>query len=168
MKKITVLLFISSLLLIPEFIFAQSDEDLPLLRQHLNARIMEDGFPVYYYHNKPFSGFTQNITKNGFCREFLFENGVMQKEISYYVNGNIEREFTYYNGKRHGKYIGYFEDGKTKMFETNYVNGIMDGMQYGWNKDGTLRYEEQRMDGVILMQIEYENKDDLPMNMDGC
>jgi len=165
MKKFLIFLLTAILLLIGQLTFAQSD--LPLLRQHLNARVQSDGSFTFFYHNKLFDGFTQNISENGFCMEFLFENGIMQKEISYYPNGDLEREWTYTNGRRHGKFISYFVDG-SKLAELNYINGILDGMQYGWNKDGTLRYEEQRLDGVILTRIEYENKDGLPMNPDNC
>jgi len=94
-------------------------------------------------------------------------NGKVEKQLGWYPNGKKEREFNYKNGRPHGQFSGYFEDGVTKYFEENYNNGIQEGMQYGWNSDGTLRYQEQRLGGAVISRFDYEKKGEWPKRH-GC
>ncbi|MFT4761399.1 MAG: antitoxin component YwqK of YwqJK toxin-antitoxin module [Paraglaciecola sp.] len=96
---------------------------------------------------------------NNQYREITFVNGLKQKEMGWYIeSGNVERNFSFKDGIPHGKFVGYYDDGMTKYFEENYINGLEEGTQRGWNADGTLRYEEQRAAGVKIMRMDYKKK----------
>lgn len=166
MKKILTPLFFGFFLCFANQTVAQSD--LPLIFQHLDPREDAYGLTTYYYKDTLFTGYTQNISSTGMCREMVFENGLIQQQLGWYANGNVERNFSFKNGRPHGKLIGYYEDGKTKYFEENYINGVQEGVQQGWNSDGSLRYIEHRASGTVISRMEYEKKGKWKNEMDDC
>ncbi len=62
------------------------------------------------------------------------------KKIIKYPNGQIEYEWNYVNGGKHGVQKGWHENGKLS-FEQNYVNDYMDGHQKSWYDNGNIQYE---------------------------
>ena len=60
------------------------------------------------------------------------------KFISYYKNGNKEKEHDYYNSQVNGKFILYFENGQVKAI-LEYANGVEHGEQYLYYKTGKLK-----------------------------
>lgn len=62
------------------------------------------------------------------------------KKLTYYPNGQIEYEWNYVNGGKHGIQKGWHENG-TLSFEFNYVNDHMDGQQKSWYENGKLQSE---------------------------
>jgi antitoxin component YwqK of YwqJK toxin-antitoxin module len=67
----------------------------------------------------------------------------------YYLNGQVEYEIEYQNGKRHGKTIRWYEDGK-KKYENKYQNGRLHGKFIGWHENGNKRYEYEYQNGILL------------------
>ena len=62
------------------------------------------------------------------------------KKIIKYPNGQIEYEWNYVNGGKHGIQKGWHENGKLS-FEQNYVNDHMDGHQKSWYDNGNIQSE---------------------------
>ena len=63
------------------------------------------------------------------------------KKIIKYPNGQIEYEWNYVNGGKHGIQKGWHENGKLS-FEQNYVNDHMDGHQKSWYDNGNIQSED--------------------------
>ena len=89
-----------------------------------------------------------DITKNKTDVLFQLKNGVLyfDKETytgivnDFYENGNLKSISEYYNGKRQGKYFGWYPN-KQKWFERFYTSGLKSGIHQGWHKNGTLMFE---------------------------
>lgn len=60
------------------------------------------------------------------------------KFISYYKNGNKEKEHDYYNSQVDGKAILYFENGQVQAI-LDYANGVEHGEHYWYYKTGKLQ-----------------------------
>lgn len=56
----------------------------------------------------------------------------MVKATYYYDNGNIKQEGFYKDGKLHGKWVSYNQDG-TKQSIGEYTNGNKSGKWFFWN-----------------------------------
>lgn len=67
--------------------------------------------------------------------------------ISRYKNGNNKEIIEYLDGKRHGKFIKYFEHGSIS-FECFYESGKKHGKCYSWWKNGNLRSETNFKNGI--------------------
>jgi antitoxin component YwqK of YwqJK toxin-antitoxin module len=53
----------------------------------------------------------------------------------------MKGEVHYKNGKRNGKYIGYYESTNKKNYEGTYTNGLPSGKWIAWHENGNRRYE---------------------------
>lgn len=62
------------------------------------------------------------------------------KKNTYYPNGQIEYEWNYVNGGKHGIQRGWHENGELS-FEQNYTSDHMDGKQISWYDNGNLQSE---------------------------
>jgi antitoxin component YwqK of YwqJK toxin-antitoxin module len=62
------------------------------------------------------------------------------KKIIKYPNGQIEYEWNYSNGGKHGIQKGWHENGRVS-FEQNYLNDHMDGLQRSWYENGNIQSE---------------------------
>ncbi len=69
------------------------------------------------------------------------ENSYMAREVIYYENGNMKMD-GYYNsdGKKHGKWTYWREDGK-KWSEGYFTDGKDDKMRRTWHENGAKHYE---------------------------
>ncbi|MCC8109592.1 MAG: hypothetical protein LIQ30_11235 [Planctomycetes bacterium] len=66
------------------------------------------------------------------------------------ADGRLVSEYTYRNGKRHGRYVHYTESGAIRS-EGQYNDGALDGMQYVYGDDGVkteIPYQNGRRHGV--------------------
>ena len=145
--------------------YAQPPAKTTLTLMQLEQEFNAQGVRVYSINGKMFTGTTKDVSKEyGFVRQCTFVDGLKQKEMGWYANGNLERNFEYKDGKPHGKLIIYHLDGTTKFIEENYINGVQEGTQRGWNSDGTLRFEEEKVGGTTLLRFDYEKtgKDPIP------
>jgi antitoxin component YwqK of YwqJK toxin-antitoxin module len=55
-------------------------------------------------------------------------------------SNNKEVEYTFVDGKRHGIYQRWYENGLL-MYKCNYVDGLMDGLFQDWLYDGSKHIE---------------------------
>jgi antitoxin component YwqK of YwqJK toxin-antitoxin module len=104
-----------------------------------------------YYQNIKYSGYIFDHSANGdslFLGSYFngVEEGVFKK---WYPNNRLAEDRTYHLGKKVGKHIGFWEEGKPK-FEYNFIEGELDGLANEWYRNGkayksfhyTMGYEE--------------------------
>ncbi len=78
------------------------------------------------------------------AQEVKFEKkGDLVKGIYYYEDGTISQEGTFKNGKLHGEWVSYDQNGK-KTALANYKEGEKDGKWFFWAND-------------ILTEVDYTN-----------
>ena len=79
---------------------------------------------AYYYENKQeyVGGGLKDGQRNG-------------KWYAFFRDGSVQTEAYYIDGKEHGDYNVYRENGKP-LFKGHYNNGICDGVWYWFNVDG--------------------------------
>ena len=70
---------------------------------------------------------------------------------AFYANGNLKRQYSIYDGKLHGWYKSYFENGKPWEVRS-YKNNLSTGKHYGyWAETGNRKFEytyyEEKMEG---------------------
>lgn len=81
--------------------------------------------------------------ENGQARsEKYYEEGSLRlvKQVLYYPNGQIQQEGEFKDGRRHGKWISYFENGN-KWSLNSYDIGNLDGEYKTWYENGELNVE---------------------------
>ncbi len=91
-----------------------------------------------------------SIEKNSNDENFVLKNGILYhiekpysgivKEL--YSNKKTKTVSEYYNGKREGIFLGYYNNGN-KWFERFYSKGIKIGTHKGWFENGQLMFEYQ-------------------------
>jgi antitoxin component YwqK of YwqJK toxin-antitoxin module len=64
----------------------------------------------------------------------------MIKKEQYYSNAMKKEEVNYMNGKYHGQYVNWYEDGTVKLF-TTYENGKLEGDHITYNRKGIVIYK---------------------------
>ena len=75
--------------------------------------------------------------------------------LEYYPHQQLGASIKYRDGKKHGKYKQWFEDG-TLSFESNYVSGKRHGKTMTWWRNGLLRSKANYDKGVPHgVQMEY-------------
>jgi antitoxin component YwqK of YwqJK toxin-antitoxin module len=127
---------------------------------------------VYYFNNKPYSGFIKEMYQNDTVKSFasyyqgrqhgttktFFENGKLETErnykngigygrhYGYWANGNMKFDFSYFNDKREGMQKQWYESGSPYCF-LMYKNDIEDGMQKAWRENGKPYINYESKDG---------------------
>ncbi|MCB0630740.1 MAG: hypothetical protein R2824_24410 [Saprospiraceae bacterium] len=122
--------------------------------QDLNVEKTEEGTPVHYYNGHPFTGTTHDFyEQENISLEHHLKNGLLTLKEGFRNGVKIEYvEFK--EGELDGTFLNFFDNGQ-KYVEHHYRQGAMHGMQYGWNKDGTLRFVSEYEDGLQQSHINY-------------
>ncbi len=140
-----------------------------------DSLILDGNKGVWYYKNKPFSGFAvrffkdQNIQeKIGFYNgkkegvaKLWFANGNLKLESHYtknkligsykswWENGVLASEIYYKEGKKHGVEKRWYPTGVLAK-ERNLVNGFEEGLQKAWLQNGKLYVNYEAKNGRIF------------------
>ena len=78
---------------------------------------------IYFLKEKKYTGCARAYFKDrdgSFV--YAFEEGQMTRQLGWYPNGQLERDFNFKNGLSHGSHLMYYDDGK-KYIEEIYENG---------------------------------------------
>ena len=105
---------------------------------------------MLYYQgntNKPFSGWTRRMYKNGHVEGLVrLEMGERVSLYQWFPNGQIASQENLKQDKRDGMYISWAEDG-VKVQESNYKEGNLDGLNTSWYRNGQNRSKVLWKDG---------------------
>ncbi|MCP4438386.1 MAG: hypothetical protein GY810_05525 [Aureispira sp.] len=93
------------------------------LVQH-NDPFLEKIEGILYYQNLPFSG----------------------QQEEQYPDGNTKELSTYWEGKKHGKSLGWHNNAQ-QLFERYYNHGLKEGQHKGWWANGQLKFDYQFLAG---------------------
>ncbi len=167
MKKISIL-FGSLLLSLAVFSQAQkvalqtsavASEAKKVSFEALTRSVDKSGAQVFSMDGQPFTGTTYDeYDVSEICREVVISKGQIQKQTGWYYDGKKEREYFYKNGFPEGKCLVYHRSGNVFSVE-QYRDGQLDGKQYRYNCDGTLRAEWDSVSGLQLFRIDFEVKE---------
>jgi antitoxin component YwqK of YwqJK toxin-antitoxin module len=109
---------------------------------------------IYHYKNKVFSGFINQFYPNGKLKKhFSVYQGKMHGTYqSYYEDGKPWEIRTYKNNLSTGKHVGFWPESGKSHFEYNYYEEKMEGLQKKWYKSGkpylALNYVNDREEGL--------------------
>jgi antitoxin component YwqK of YwqJK toxin-antitoxin module len=79
--------------------------------------------------------------KNGIITKIEnYYNGMLEGNVSVYNAGILYDEITYLNGKKNGKHIHYFKNGKVNYIQ-DYINGAMTGTFVVYYESGRIKQE---------------------------
>lgn len=105
-----------------------------------DLRIITDeqrGTAVHYLKDgkRPLSG-EYRILRGQNEESVHFSKGVMQGEYRRFRNGSLREKGKYTDGRRHGLFVSYHQDGKTPQREAPMQYGKIDGTVRTWFSDG--------------------------------
>lgn len=95
-----------------------------------------------------------------------FKDGYPTKQIYYFNNGNLSREFNFKNGKSDGRHVMYYEDG-SKYIEEFYEKGKTIGAQKRWHANGKIWRTAYYSNGIRVFDKMYD-KDGKEIKNIGC
>lgn len=97
---------------------------------------------VYYFYNKPFSGFIQSVYPSDSVKSMAsYLDGKQHGATkTFFSNRKLETERNYRNGIGYGRHFGFWENGKMK-FDFMYFNDKREGIQKQWYVSGSPYYE---------------------------
>ena len=155
-----------------------------------NQLVLNQNQGIWYYHKKPFNGYSVKFYPNGIMQEKLgffkgkrqgiakrwSENGVLRTECfynqnklmgvykSFWENGALSQEAYYENGVQQGIEKQWYPDGQLAKLR-HIVDGNEQGMQQAWLKNGTLyvNYEAKngRVFGLLRSNLCYQLKNEI-------
>jgi antitoxin component YwqK of YwqJK toxin-antitoxin module len=80
-------------------------------------------------------------------KEFIVVNGKVHGEyISYQNNGQVDEKCTYVHGQRHGEFVSYWNNGQVWV-KCNYVDGKLNGEFVSYYEDGEVNVKFNYFDG---------------------
>ncbi len=126
---------------------------------------------IYYYSNKPFSGFIKEVYENKALKSIASYYKGMQHGITktFYPDGKERDTRSYKENVGYGRHFGYWENGNMK-FDFIYYYDKREGIQKQWYESGSpyafLNFQEDREEGMQhawrengKVYINYEVKD---------
>lgn len=108
---------------------------------------------VYYFGNKPFSGFIKSKYNSDTLKSIAsyFQGKQHGSTKTFFPNGTLETERNYKNGIGYGRHFGYWKNGNMK-FDFVYFNDKREGTQKQWYESGkpycTLSFTDDRENGM--------------------
>jgi antitoxin component YwqK of YwqJK toxin-antitoxin module len=78
----------------------------------------------------------------------------LEPYTTYYDDGQIESEYHYLDGKRHGSQVAYYQNGQTQ-YEGYYENGFAIGTLAWWYSNGQFKAEHEYIDGILKKDKNY-------------
>ena len=90
-------------------------------------------------------------------KEKYFNDG---RHLEYFENKKRQAKFELHviNGKRHGSYKSYYENGQIKIY-SNYINGVLDGSYRHYYENGQIEVDRNYINGELdgIYKSYYEN-----------
>lgn len=110
----------------------------------------ENGMDLAYHKMEPFTGIAQSKFKNGgiFTEQSYKQGKEHGPWVVYYQNGNKQKEGSKHEGADHGVYYEWFESGQL-MYEYHFDKGVRVGKWLSWYENGT-QYTERNWENGQL------------------
>ena len=105
---------------------------IPSSSHNQAAKLLLDG--------KPFTGCAKSSMNANNSPEYFIchaQDGYATRQLFYYNNGDLSREFNFRGGRSHGLHVMYHTNG-SKYIEEFYNNGTPIGTHCRWHKNGQL------------------------------
>ena len=111
----------------------------------------EHGTVVHYLKDgkRPLSG-EYRILRGQDEESVHFSKGVKQGEYRRYRDGVLREKGAYADGKRHGLFVTYYQDGKTPQREAPMQHGKIEGTEYTDGRETGHRVRYDSTNGEIL------------------
>ena len=93
---------------------------------------------IYYFKDRPFSGFTKEVYENGSLKSIGSYYQGMQHGITktYYPDGSLRDSRSYKENIGYGRHYGYWANGNMK-FDYTYYYDKREGIQKQWYESGS-------------------------------
>jgi len=106
----------------------------------------------YYANGRPFSGFAVEDFQSP-AGKFIYEisNGKLQRQVGYFVNGKLSRDFPFHDGRENGTLLMFHDNGR-KYIEEEFREGIPHGTFRRWDSSGNLVEEKTFVEGTLIEQ----------------
>ncbi|MEM7103976.1 MAG: M14 family zinc carboxypeptidase [Bacteroidota bacterium] len=116
----------------------------------------------YMLNGKLFSGCSKQVFENNKqqYRYSFIQNGILQRQIGYYVNGQVDHDFNLVDGLPHGPERMWMSDGHLYI-EHHYENGKQEGYQRRWHSNHVLAREGYYRDGVAAFDLFFDPEGEL-------
>ncbi|MBU2914919.1 toxin-antitoxin system YwqK family antitoxin [Reichenbachiella agariperforans] len=103
---------------------------------------------VYYYGEKPFSGYAFELYENGEIKKesSYYEGKLEGNMIGYYSTGDTAYVRPYHLGEKQGDHLGFYPDGRPK-FSYQFEQGLSEGIHRAWYPTGLLKMELNYQNG---------------------
>ena len=120
---------------------------------------MDNGLWTEKFSDKPITGKVYGYFGEGKHYKKVYigyiDNGKREgKWIIWYDNGKKKSETTYKDGKGDGLSTDWYENGQ-KSYEFTFKDGQPDGLWTGWYENGQKKYEHTLKDGKLISEKEW-------------
>lgn len=124
-------------------------ETIPKIFKDKNTENFTLKSDTLFLNNQKFSGYLFELNSNKtdtLSSESYFDGLQSGKSKKWYDNKQLMELRNYYQGKKNGKQIAYWENGD-KKFEFTAINDACEGEMKEWNSDGKLIHLANYKDG---------------------
>ncbi len=109
---------------------------------------------IYFYNYKRYTGVViKTVKQGGNIFYYHVENGLLQRQIGYYLSGQLFRDFSYVDGVTHGEMKVFHENGQQKIAYTS-VDGQVEGTFIMWDEDGNITRELTYKAGKVIPETD--------------
>lgn len=111
-----------------------------------------------FYSNKTQNGLSHDYNKNGLTNSIKnFSNDTINGLYEVYVNGKLDRNYSYDKGRQNGPYKTFYTDGSLKS-EGYLVNGGTNFEKLDYWQNGTLSKREKYIEDIMTSMETYNLK----------
>lgn len=104
---------------------------------------------VYHYNGKPYTGMSyDNFPKGNRMQEMNWVDGLLDgTKTEFFSNGAVRTILNFKEGKRHGEFIYYHDNGQLKL-TGNYNMDLLDGEVKSYYNNGKIKHLQNYKDGI--------------------
>lgn len=140
------------ILLLPMALMAQEPIDFDLLEEDWDRK---ENIRTYYLEGELFTGEAkQCFTDHPGTFQYEIKDGLVVTMLGYYGTGELERHFSFQDGKEHGTLVMYYSSG-LKYIEEEYFMGQPNGQFMRWYNDGRIAHKKIYEMGNLVSEAYY-------------
>lgn len=119
--------------------------------------IVQDCKQVFYtLNNKAYTGWAKEdfLSSHNRIRYYQIDSGLVNWQIGYFDNGQLDCDFHALNGFNHGSQRMWFRDG-TPYINHNATIGKKHGLQQRWHPNGQLDWQAEYVNDSLIYEVKY-------------